>query len=286
MRSERMLPPVGDRQFFHHVERCVGFEPGDDPATDGVEFSPPGIIVIAEIEDIGGTRLDRHLLGHGDVVDVGRGDCGIDRAIGIGIVNHVHFGTADPGREPRPAGAALVQARARGIDQVGRLGKLATQPAMGLLHHHRQQVGEHCDRSLCVRIREGRSPNRIRAHMVEPHRMARKSCHDLAQARRTRKLAVEQRHQLALGRKSAHPRIGTMVFHKAFEPMPRNVLQKSMKYAILMPHGLILLRVPKRRQTLGTQKNQRHAPCPQKSNRTAVGQARHDERRNEAECAL
>src|SRR3954454_24420347 len=28
---------------------------------------------------------------------------------------------------------------------------------------------------------------------------------------------------------------------------------------------------PKRRQTLGTQKNQRHAPCPQKTNRTAVG---------------
>src|SRR3981081_3811512 len=47
-----------------------------------------------------------------------------------------------------------------------------------------------------------------------------------------------------------------------------------MKYAILMQHGLILLRVPKRRQTLGAQKNQRHAPCLQKSNRTAVGQAR------------
>src|SRR2546423_10976657 len=41
-----------------------------------------------------------------------------------------------------------------------------------------------------------------------------------------------------------------------------------------MQHGLILLRVPKRRQTLGAQKNQRHAPCPQKSNRTAVGLSR------------
>src|SRR5437762_1205530 len=41
-----------------------------------------------------------------------------------------------------------------------------------------------------------------------------------------------------------------------------------------MQHGLILLRVPKRRQTLGAQKNQRHAPCLQKSNRTAVGLSR------------
>ena len=214
MRSERMSPPSVTGQFFHHVERRVGLEAGDDPAADGVELGPPGVVVIAEIEDIGGARLDRHLLGHGDVVDVGRGDCGIDRAIGIGIVNHVHFGTADPGREPRPAGAALVQPHARGIDQIGCLGELAPQAAMGLLHHHRQQVGEHCGRSLCVRIREGRSPNRVRAHMVEPRRMARKSRHDLAQARRTRKLAIEQRHELALGRQSAHPRIGPMVFHK------------------------------------------------------------------------
>src|SRR6202008_3589104 len=36
---------LGDRQFFHHVERRVGFEPGHDPAADGVEFSPPSIIV-------------------------------------------------------------------------------------------------------------------------------------------------------------------------------------------------------------------------------------------------
>ena len=46
-----------DRQFFHHVEWRIGIEPGDDPAADRVEFRPPGIIVIAEIEDIGGTRL-------------------------------------------------------------------------------------------------------------------------------------------------------------------------------------------------------------------------------------
>src|SRR6202158_4230166 len=39
-------------QLSHHVERRIGFEPGDDPAADGVELSPPGIIVIAEIEDI------------------------------------------------------------------------------------------------------------------------------------------------------------------------------------------------------------------------------------------
>jgi hypothetical protein len=33
----------------------------------------------------------------------------------------------------------------------------------------------------------------------------------------------------------------------------------------------IPFRVPKRCQTFGKQKNQRHAPCPLKLNRTAVG---------------
>jgi hypothetical protein len=38
----------GDRQFFHHVERCVGFKAGDDPAAGSVEGRPPTIVVITE----------------------------------------------------------------------------------------------------------------------------------------------------------------------------------------------------------------------------------------------
>src|SRR5258708_23593 len=67
-----------DRQLFDRVERGVGLEPGDDPAADGVELSPPSIIVIAEIADLGGAPLDPHLLGHGDTIDLGHGNCRID----------------------------------------------------------------------------------------------------------------------------------------------------------------------------------------------------------------
>jgi hypothetical protein len=213
-----------DQQLFHHVERRVGLEPGHDPAADGIEFSPPGIVVIAEIKDISCARFDRHLPGRGDVVDVGRADRGIDRTVGIGIVDHVHLGPADPGREPRPASAALVQPRAGGVDQVGCLGELAAQPAMGLLHHHRKQLGEHCDGSLCVRIRQGRPSSRLCAQMIKPCRMARKPRHDLAQARGGRELAVKHCHKLALRRQPAHPSISTMFFHKPVELMPWNVL--------------------------------------------------------------
>src|SRR6516225_6036711 len=80
------------RQLLHHSERRVGLEAGDNPALRGVEPSPPGIIVIAEIKDIGGARLDRHLLGRGDVVDVGRAHRGVDRTIGVGVIDDVHLG--------------------------------------------------------------------------------------------------------------------------------------------------------------------------------------------------
>src|ERR1700682_5568949 len=68
--------------------------------------------------------------------------------------------------------------------------------------------------------------------------------------------------------------VGLVLIHKLIEATPRNLLQYAVEYTIVVLHGLILLRVPKRRQTLGTQKNQCHAPCPPKLNRTAVGWSR------------
>src|ERR1700694_921173 len=68
--------------------------------------------------------------------------------------------------------------------------------------------------------------------------------------------------------------VGLVLIHKLIEATPRNLLQYAVEYTIVVLHGLILLRVPKRRQTLGTQKNQCHAPCPPKLNRTAVGLTR------------
>src|SRR3954447_15663379 len=73
--------------------------------------------------------------------------------------------------------------------------------------------------------------------------MARQARYDLAQTCRPRKLAVEQRNELSLGRQPPYPRIGAVIFHKSVEPIPRNMLQQPVKYAILMQHGLILFPV-------------------------------------------
>ena len=88
--------------MLRHLERRVGLEAGDDATAGCVEFGPPAVIVVAEVEHVGRARLDRHLLGGGDVVDVGRRHYQVERLIGIGIVDDVRLGAANSGREPRP----------------------------------------------------------------------------------------------------------------------------------------------------------------------------------------
>ena len=181
--------------------------------------------------------LDWHLLGRRDVVQLGRADRGIDRAIRIRIIDHMHLGAADAGREPRPTGAVCVQPHAGRVNQIHGVRQLAAQPAMRASHQTRQQFGEHRARSQRIRIRQGRAPNRIRTQMAEPCRMARQACHDLAQARRARKLAIRQCDELALGGQAANSCVGTVPVHRTVELVPGNVLQHRMKYAILMPYG-------------------------------------------------
>jgi hypothetical protein len=100
---------LGHRQFLDHRQRGIGFEASDDPALCGVELGPPGIVVIAQIENVGGAGRDRHRLGGGDVVDPRRGDRGIDRPVGVGIVNDMQLGAAHALGKPCPIEAARVE---------------------------------------------------------------------------------------------------------------------------------------------------------------------------------
>ena len=63
--------------------------------------------------------------------------------IGIGIVNHVHLGAANPARKARPCGAGLAQPQTGGIDQIDALAERPAQTAMRPFHQLRKQVGKH-----------------------------------------------------------------------------------------------------------------------------------------------
>src|SRR5207245_4988616 len=66
----------------------------------------------------------------------------------------------------------------------------------------------------------------------------------LAQARRARKLAVQQRDELALGGQAPHPGVGPVLLDQPIESGPRDMLQKPVKNRILMPHGIDLPSCP------------------------------------------
>jgi hypothetical protein len=185
----------------------------------------------------------------------------------------MHLGAADPGREACPV-AEAVQPHTRRIDEVGRIRNGAAQTATGLLHHRREERREHLARPRRVGVGQRRTLRRTGAEVVEARRMAVQPADHLAKARRPRQLAIEQGHELALRGQSAHPKICFMLIDQAIELAPQHMLQNIVEYAILVPHDVDAFRVPKRRQTLETQKNQRHALCPEKLNRTAVGRAR------------
>jgi hypothetical protein len=74
--------------------------------------------------------------------------------------------------------------------------------------------------------------------MVEPHRMARQATDNLTQTGGPRQLTIEQRHKLTLCAQMPDPRISAVGFHQSLEHAPRHVLQKPMKNAILVAHGL------------------------------------------------
>ena len=90
------------RALLLHRHGGVALDPGDDPAAGRVQVRPPAVIVVAEIEDVGGAGLDRHRLGGRQVGDAGRRHRGVDRLAGVGIKDDVSLGAAHRGRKARP----------------------------------------------------------------------------------------------------------------------------------------------------------------------------------------
>jgi hypothetical protein len=234
---------VGDGVLGQHGELGVGLQAGHDAAAGAIEPGPPAVIVIAEVEHVSGVRLDRHGLGGRDVVDVGCCDGGIDRAIGIGIVDDVHLGAADAARELRPVLAERAQTKPAGVDEMHGFAGFALETARGLADQMRKQAAEHLPRPLRVGVRQRRTRHLFGPEMIELGGVAHQRGFDLAQALRARQLRINQCDQLALRRQRPHVFVGTVLIHKPIEAMPGQLLQYPVKHAILVQHGVVPFRV-------------------------------------------
>jgi len=118
--------------------------------------------------------------------------------------------------------------------------------------HHREQVAENLAGAGRIGIGQRGARYRAPADVIEPCRMVLQAANDFPQAGRTRKLAVQQRDELALGRQAANPVVRTVLLGQAIEFAPRNPLQQIGENAIVVPHGVAPFRVQKTRQRQNT----------------------------------
>ena len=237
-------------------QRRVGLEPRDDAAAGLIQLGPPAVVVIAEIEDVGGPRLYRHLLGGRDVVDVGGADRVIDRMTEVRIIDHMRLGAAHLGRKPRPLRADAGKVQAGRVDQQDHVVHLAPNRARRHAQHVLEQSGKHQGAAAPVGVRKGRAPRNSPADVIEPRLVARHRRFDLAQRAGAGQLAVQQRDQLVTGLELAHQFIAAVLVHKPIERAPRNEFEQIVENAILMPHGVDPLSCPDDSKPSGSEKNQ------------------------------
>ena len=158
--------------------------------------------------------------------------------IGIGVINDLHLGAADPGRKACPRAARLVQPQAGRSDQIDAVADGTAQTAARPLHHFAKQFGKHPARAPGIGIGQCRALRRPHTQVIQPGGVARQASDDLAQARRSGKLAIEQCHELAFRVPPANSRISAVCTDQPVEHIPRYVLQQPMKNVILMAHGI------------------------------------------------
>lgn len=229
---------IGHRLFGGHFERGVGLQTRDEAAARGVEFGPPAKVIVSQIKDIGHAGFDRHRLGRGDVIDPLAGEGGVKRAVGGRVVGDVQLDGARPIDPVDPASAQPGQLHPCGIENAQAIAQLPARAAAGGGGHVGEQFAKQRRRALGVGIGQRRPRHAAPAQMIEPGGLADQPRLDVAQARRARQLPEQQRQELALGGEPAHPMIGFVGVHKPIEDPPRNMLQKIMKNAIVVPHDI------------------------------------------------
>ena len=212
-------------------------------------------------------------MGGGDVVDVRRRHRRVNRPLSAGVVDHVQLDATGRGREARPTRGVCRQRHRRGIEQICRLGEIASLSAAQAAHHQGKQAAEQSAVAVTVGIRQGGANRRRDAQMIQSARMARHARLDIAQCTRLSELRKQHRHQMALAVEPTCVRIGTQLCHKPVEVIPRKLLRHAMHDAILMSHGIVLLvswSVGKRPNPsrINVVRFAQQKPC-----RTAVGQA-------------
>jgi len=130
------------------------------------------------------------------------------------------------------------------VDQAHHAAHLAAQAARRHAKHMLEKTRENLGIAGAARL--------AAARVIKPRLMTGHRSLDLAQRRRSRHLAKQQRDQLAFGRETARQFAGPMFLHKAVEFCPENEFQNVAKNRIRMGYATDPFHVQLSRKTLDT----------------------------------
>src|SRR5262249_22708234 len=233
----------GDWHVSGAAKRCVGFEARHNPAAGPIEFGPPTVIVIAEVEYVAGAGLDRYFLGDDDVVDVGRAHHVVDWARKLRIIDDMSFGAAHFGGKTRPFRPDAGKMKAGRVNQADHFAHVAPELATGHAEHVFEQAGKHQRTASSIGIRKGGARRHPPADVIKSPLMARHRGFNGAKRIGPCQLTEQKRNELMSRLELANEFIRPVFLHKTIENRPRNQFQDVMQDAILMPHGVDPFRV-------------------------------------------
>ncbi len=153
---------------FGVTQHGVGLEPSDKAAAGIEQRGPPGEIVVAEVEHIGGTGFDgHHVFGDGDIVDARRGEGEEHRLLHARVEHDVQFGGDLPIVQPEPALHARAEAEMRCVDQANGTTQGAAGGATEMPDQLPQQVDEQLRRPIARRICQRRAGWRLATQQTQ-----------------------------------------------------------------------------------------------------------------------
>jgi hypothetical protein len=154
---------------FRIAQGGVGLQPGDKGAAGRDKLRPPGEVVIAQVEHIGGAWLDgQQALRGGAVADAGAGEVKEHRPLRGRVIDHVQVGGDMALVEPEPAQHALTETEMGGIDQAYRLAQRLARLAMAAMaEQFLEEIEEQCGGPVAHGVGECAVPGHLAAEQAK-----------------------------------------------------------------------------------------------------------------------
>src|SRR5580658_1476744 len=189
--GEAVTDALFHRPTFVRPKPRILLRPRDEAGFGGVDLGPPAVVIVPLVEHVGCARLDRHPPADLDVVDGRRRDLDLAWAIGLGVVDDMHFHAADTSIPLGPA-THLAERDRRRVDEAQHLASAVPGHAVGYLRQHGKDVRKNSDRAARVRIRQRRARERADAEMIVMVGIGIEAGFEPPQTRRTAELRVDQ----------------------------------------------------------------------------------------------